>query len=107
MVADYSVFVSQPMRGVQKEEIERVHDECMERAREHFAETGETCREVPCDFGPSAYEQMRPLELLGKSLELMSFADVVVFAPNWRDAKGCRIQHEMAREYGMPLIELL
>ena len=38
---------------------------------------------------------------LGKSISLMSDADLVVFAPGWEDARGCRIEHQVARDYGI------
>ena len=38
---------------------------------------------------------------LGKSISLMSEADLVVFAPGWENARGCRIEHEVAKEYGI------
>ena len=42
-------------------------------------------------------------ELLGKSIFLMGEADLVVFAPGWENARGCRIEHEVAKEYGIQI----
>ena len=39
-----------------------------------------------------------PLEMLGRCLEKMANADVVIFAPGWRDARGCRVEHLAASE---------
>jgi hypothetical protein len=50
---------------------------------------------------------MDPLECLGKSIELMAHADVAVFCPGWKEARGCRIEHECAVQYGLEVIELL
>lgn len=47
----------------------------------------------------------KPLWFLGKSLELLAQADVVYFAPGWADARGCRIEHLCAVEYGIDRIE--
>ena len=41
-----------------------------------------------------------PLECLGESIKRMSFADYVLFAEGWENARGCRIEHECANEYG-------
>ena len=41
---------------------------------------------------------------LGKSLELLSDADIVVFAKGWRNARGCRIEFKCAKEYGISYI---
>ena len=47
-----------------------------------------------------------PLYYLSKSLELLATADVAIFAEDWREARGCRIEHECADGYGVARIEL-
>ena len=96
------VFISQPMRGRSQEQIESERDATIARAAEILGDV----REVPSYFGPRGAEQMSPLECLGKSLELMSHADVAVFAPGWEEARGCRIEHACAVEYGVEIVEL-
>ena len=61
--------------------------------------------EVIDSFFQSAPADARPLWFLGKSLELLSTADVAYFAEGWQDARGCRIEHECAKEYGIDRIE--
>lgn len=46
----------------------------------------------------------RPLCFLGKSLENMSLCDVAYFCKGWENARGCRIEHEAAKAYGMTII---
>ena len=58
-------------------------------------------------FFQSAPADARPLWFLGKSLELLSTADVAYFAPGWKDARGCKIEHLCAVEYGIDRIEKL
>ena len=41
---------------------------------------------------------------LGKTIELLSQADLVVFAKDWEKARGCRIERECARIYHIPAI---
>lgn len=45
-----------------------------------------------------------PLEMLGRCLEKMANADAVIFAPGWRDARGCRVEHLAASEYDLKII---
>ena len=45
-----------------------------------------------------------PLETLGRSLEKMAEADAVIFAPGWRNARGCRVEHLAASEYDLIVI---
>ena len=45
-----------------------------------------------------------PLCFLAKSLENMSLCHAVYFCNGWENARGCRIEHAAAREYGLELI---
>jgi hypothetical protein len=45
-----------------------------------------------------------PLCFLAKSLENMSLCHVVFFCKGWEDARGCRIEHEAAKAYGLEII---
>ena len=48
----------------------------------------------------------KSLWYLAKSLELMAGADVVVFAKDWEDYRGCKIEYEAAMAYGIQIIIL-
>jgi hypothetical protein len=45
-----------------------------------------------------------PLRFMAKSLESMSLCHAVYFCKGWEDARGCRIEHEAARAYGLDII---
>ncbi len=45
-----------------------------------------------------------PLCFLAKSLEYMSKCSTVYFAKGWENARGCKIEHEVALQYGMEII---
>lgn len=45
-----------------------------------------------------------PLLCLSKSIEIMSGCDVAFFAKGWEHARGCRIEHDAAVNYGMEVI---
>lgn len=95
------LFISQPMRGKSNEEILEVREHVIKAAEEMIGEPVE----VIDSFFQSAPADARPLWFLGKSLELMATADVVYFADGWKEARGCRIEHECAKEYGIDKIE--
>ena len=44
------------------------------------------------------------LSFLGKSIEAMSHCDAVFFCPGWWNARGCRIEHEIALAYGLEIL---
>ena len=45
-----------------------------------------------------------PLCFLAKSLENMSLCHAAYFCKGWEDARGCRIEHEAAKAYGVDII---
>ena len=48
--------------------------------------------EIIDSFFQSAPTEAKPLWFLGKSLELLSTADVCLFVGDWENARGCRIE---------------
>ena len=61
--------------------------------------------EVIDSFFKNAPHEARPLWFLGKSLELLSTADIVYFADGWENYRGCKIEHTCAVEYGLRMIQ--
>ena len=45
-----------------------------------------------------------PLCFLAKSLENMSLCNAVYFCKGWDNARGCKIEHDAARAYGLKII---
>lgn len=45
-----------------------------------------------------------PLCFLAVSLEHMSLCHAVYFAKGWQNARGCKIEHEVALNYGLEII---
>lgn len=95
------LFISQPMRGKTDEEILAERKKAIESAERNLGEPVE----VIDSFFQNAPADARPLWFLGKSLELLSAADIAYFAKGWEDARGCRIENQCAVEYGIEVIE--
>ena len=91
------LFISQPMKGKTNEEIMDERSNAIQAARDAMGEEVE----VIDSFFKDAPAEARPLWFLGKSLELLSTADVAYFAPGWQEARGCKIEHACAVEYGI------
>ena len=96
------LFISQPMKGKSDEDILKERDRAIRKAE---AIVGEPI-EVIDSFFQNAPADARPLWFLGKSLELLSTADVAYFAPGWDEARGCKIEHMCAVEYGIDRSEV-
>ena len=43
---------------------------------------------------------------LSKAITLMTEADIIIFMPGWKDSRGCKIEYEIAKEYGIPYIDI-
>lgn len=95
------LFISQPMRGKTKEEILAEREKAIESAFRNFNERPE----VIDSYFSDAPADANPLWYLGKSLQLLSTADVAYFAKGWEEARGCRIENTCAIEYGIDVIE--
>ena len=94
------LFISQPMRGKSDEEILMEREKAIKAAEKLVGEPVE----VIDSFFQNAPADAKPLWFLGKSLELLSNADVAYFAPGWKDARGCIIEHDCAISYGIKSI---
>ena len=61
--------------------------------------------EVIDSFFEGAPHDAKPLWFLGKSLQLLSTADVAYFIDDWDKYRGCRIENFCAHEYGVKVFE--
>lgn len=95
------IFISQPMKDESDDEILAEREKAIKSAEELLGEPVE----VIDSFFQSAPADARPLWFLGKSLELLSTADIAYFAKGWEKARGCKIENTCAIEYGITVIE--
>lgn len=95
------LFISQPMRGKSDEDIMAERKKVIKSAEKTIGEPVE----VIDSFFQEAPADAKPLWFLGKSLELLAGADIAYFAEGWQEARGCRIEHACAVEYGIDRIE--
>lgn len=89
------VFISQPMNGKTDKEIEEERLSIVSK----LSETVDEPFEVIDSFFKSASHDAKPLWFLGKSIELLSTADLAYFAKGWENARGCSIEHSCAVAY--------
>ena len=94
------LFISQPMKGKSDEEIILERETALKEVQKLF----EGHIEVIDSFFQGAPAGAKPLWFLGKSLELLSDADIAYFAKGWRDARGCKLEHDAAKAYGIMAI---
>lgn len=100
-------MLSQPMAGKTEKEIVETRERAIAELKERGYEIVNTL------FTDEWYnnESMKargvvqiPLCFLAKSLENMSFCHAAYFCDGWENARGCRIEHEAAKAYGLEII---
>jgi hypothetical protein len=96
------LFISQPMAGLTDKEILKKREEIRLKAEEKIGEPVEVIQSFFEDFEPIGNI---PVAYLGKSISLLAEADVAYFGEGWREARGCKIEHEVAVQYGIDIIE--
>lgn len=93
------LFISQPMRDKTDKEIKTERENIIKDVTNVLGEV-----EVIDSFFESAPHDAKPLWFLGKSLELLSNADIAYFAKDWDKYRGCKIEHTCATEYGIDVM---
>jgi len=100
-------MLSQPMGGKTEEEIVSTRDRAISFLKEKGYEVVNTLftdewysRQAMNDRGVVQI----PLCFLAKSLENMSLCHVVYFCKGWENARGCLIEHEAAKAYGLEVV---
>lgn len=96
------LFISQPMAGLTDKEILKKREEIRLKVEEKIGEPVEVIQSFFEDFEPIGNI---PVAYLGKSISLLAEADVAYFAEGWKEARGCKIEHEVAVQYGIDIIE--
>lgn len=94
------LFISQPMKEKTNEEIRKEREDAVFCAKELMGDE----IEVIDSFFENVPAEARPLWYLGESLKLLSTADVAYFS-GWKNARGCKIEHICAEQYGINIVE--
>lgn len=93
------IMISQPMRG---KTTEQVKEEREKLVKELESQGHEVLNTVFDDFT----EDKSPIYYLAKSIEMLDKADGVIFMKDWERARGCRIEYDIACNYGKFIKEL-
>lgn len=92
------VMISQPMAGKHDADVKAIREELIEKFKEMHIDVVDSfdTKESPAGvYNPSVY-------YLGRTImNWLHSVDAVYFVDGWRDARGCRIEHEICKEYGI------
>ena len=97
-------MISQTMGGKTEQEILQTREKAVAALTEKGYEVLNTYFEDnEQDLKEKGYENV-PLYHLAKSLKYMSKCNAVYFCKGWENARGCKIEHETAKAYGLDMI---
>lgn len=93
------VMISQGMNGRKIREIEDERNEAIEKLNKLGIEVIDSVfnEEVTGYLNPSLY-------YLSKSIQVLGNVNAIIFIGNWRNYRGCRIEHEIAKEYEIKIL---
>ena len=89
------IMISQPMNGKTEAQIRKERAELVKELEEQGHEVVDTifAEEPPKDCDTAIY-------YLSKSIEAIGKVDGLVFMKGWEQARGCRIENQVALAYG-------
>jgi hypothetical protein len=93
-------MVSQPMNGLSEDEILSVKQHSVNYLQSHNYHVIDS---YFSDFNNNNIKNVG-IYYLSKALEVMSKCDAVYFCKGWDTARGCKIEHEVAKNYGLEII---
>lgn len=97
-------MISQTMGGKTEQEILQTREKAVAVLTEKGYEVLNTYfDDNEQDLKEKGFENV-PLYHLAKSLKYMSKCNAVYFCKGWENARGCRIEHETAKAYGLDII---
>lgn len=93
------VFISQPMRNRSKENIMAERKAITEKFNAMHIDVIDTIftEEAPENNNEGIY-------YLGKSILKMAEADAIFMCEGWESARGCRIERQVAQDYGIKIL---
>lgn len=95
------VFISQPMKDMPESEITEAREEAIKFIKKFVEEDVEI---IDSYVSPPPENDNKGLWCLGRSLQLMSTADIAYFGKGWERARGCNIEFTCALKYGIKII---
>jgi hypothetical protein len=101
------IFISLPMNGLDENEIKDDIASLQEYIEGIFADEDEEINFIDSFVEEESPDDVNePVWYLSKSIELISGANLAVFAPGWENARGCIVEHMVCALYSVPYVEI-
>lgn len=101
MTEKIKIMLSRPMKGKTREEIEKEEKEMANLLFDKYEDNCEIISSIVKNR-----EEKSELECFSESIFFMSMADVLAMGFGWENARGCKLEHEIAKAYHMEIVYL-
>ena len=103
------IFISQPMSGLELDEIKETRKEAVMFATEFLLSNNLVKDTDKVSILDNLQEDLDPvtthaLEYLGNDIKMLKDAGLICFAKGWEKSKGCNIEFQVAKTYNIKMI---
>ena len=96
------IMISQPMAGKTTEQIKKERQKAIKQLDKYLTEDFTVIDTVIED-----HEEKSDLQCFAESIMFLDKADILVMVPGWESSRGCRLEHDIAKEYGKKIEYIL
>ena len=96
------IMISQPMAGKTTEQIKKERQKAIKQLDKYIIEDFTVIDTVIED-----HEEKSDLQGLAESIMFLDKADCLVMVPGWESSRGCKLEHDIAKQYGKEVIHIL
>lgn len=99
-MSELTIMISLPMKGKTEEQIDEEMADMMDLVWDIYPDA---CIRASIIENP---EEKTELECFSESIFHMSQSDILAMGYGWENARGCKLEHEIAKAYNMPIVYL-
>ena len=96
------IFLSLGMRGRDEKDVLADIAEATHYAKSLYAESATECEVINTYNQEEAPKVAGLTYYLGESIKVLGMCDQVWFLNDWENYRGCRVEHEVCKAYGIP-----
>ena len=100
------IFLSLGMKGRDENDVLHDIEEATLYAKAMMSSAHTECEMVDTYQQEEAPEDAGPTYYLGRSIQILGSCDQVWFINDWKNYRGCRVEYEVCKIYGIPHYEL-
>ena len=98
-VESKKIFISHPMSGLTLKEIKETREYMKDEVIKIMGPNVEFFDNIQEDLPEGTHS----LVYLGNDIKMLSKADAAFFYENWKDYRGCKVEHLVCEEYNIPI----